>query len=206
MGYHRAGFEVVGVDIKPQPHYPFEFHRADAMTYPLEGFDAIHASPPCQAWSEITPISYRGNHPQLIAPIRERLRASRVPYAIENVEAARGEMIGPVRLCGSMFGLEVERHRYFEVCPAILMSPASCNHSRPPVLVGLGTPNAGKRGPVSPTGTTRRRSGRFEWTADEARIAMDVPWMTRVELDEAIPPAYTEWVGTQLLQAIEKVA
>ena len=207
MGYHRAGFDVVGVDIAPQPRYPFEFHQGDAMTWPLDGFDAIHASPPCQAYSIATPTWAKDDHPRLIAPTRVRLVAAGVPYAIENVENARREMLRTVRLCGSMFGLPIDRHRYFEVGPEPLMfAPAMCNHERYPVLVGAGTTNAGKLGPIAPSGSTRRRSGRFEWSAEETAIGMGIDWMTRKEMDEAIPPAYTEWLGTQLLRAIQAVA
>src|ERR1035437_665181 len=113
MGYHRAGFEVVGVDIKPQPHYPFEFHQGDALTYPLEGFDAYHASPPCQRFSAMQMIHHNQEvWPDLVDPIRQRLIATRKPYVIENVPAT------PLRvdlmLCGTMFGLRMPRHRIFE--------------------------------------------------------------------------------------------
>lgn len=117
MGYARAGFEVVGVDIAPQKRYPFEFHQADAMTYPLEGFDAIHASPPCQDYSEARFINGRGGvteHPRLIAPIRERLAAAAVPWIIENVTGASHDMPNAVTLCGTSFGLSTRRHRLFE--------------------------------------------------------------------------------------------
>src|SRR5678815_3968779 len=103
MGYHRAGFEVVGVDIKPQPHYPFEFHQADAMTFPLEGFDAIHASPPCQAFCDLKDMHNAKQHDNLLTPIRKRLAESGVPYVIENVRGA--PLDGKLRLCGSMFDL-----------------------------------------------------------------------------------------------------
>ena len=99
MGYHRAGFEVVGIDIAPQPNYPFEFVQADAMEFPLDGFDAIHASPPCQAYTALA----TGKHPRLIEPMRERLASSGVPWVIENVVGA--PLRQPVLLCGSMFGL-----------------------------------------------------------------------------------------------------
>ena len=79
MGYHRAGFEVVGIDIKPQPHYPFEFHQADALTYPLEGFDAYHASPPCQYYSEATPLTTKCNHPHLIPHVHQILMQTQNP-------------------------------------------------------------------------------------------------------------------------------
>ena len=119
MGYHRAGFEVVGVDIKPQPHYPFEFHQADALTYPLDGFDVIHASPPCQRWSMYSRnLGTWESFPDLITPLRPLLRASGRPYVSENVE---GAPLTGIRLCGSAFGLPVlddrtylRRHRIFE--------------------------------------------------------------------------------------------
>src|SRR5262245_2690441 len=114
VGYHRAGFEVVGVDIKPQKHYPFEFHQADAMTYPLNGWDVIHASPPCQAYSmaaqqwRLTGVEY----PDLISAIRNRLRRNNLPYVIENVRGA--PLLNPVMLNGALFGMNVNRKRYFE--------------------------------------------------------------------------------------------
>src|SRR5262245_41316846 len=101
MGYHRLGFEVVGVDIKPQPNYPFEFHQADALTFPLEGFDAVHASPPCQHASALSVMANAGEYPDLIPPTRERLIASGLPYVIENVVGA--VLIGPFTLCGASF-------------------------------------------------------------------------------------------------------
>jgi DNA (cytosine-5)-methyltransferase 1 len=118
VGYHRAGFEVVGVDINPQPRFPFEFHQGDAIEYIREHgheFDVIHASPPCQRFSEATPMERRDKHPDLIAPTREAMQATGKPYVIENVENARAELANPVKLCGTMFGLPIWRHRYFEI-------------------------------------------------------------------------------------------
>lgn len=187
MGYHRAGFEVVGVDIKPQKNFPFEFHQADAMTYPLEGFDVIHASPPCQRYSQCTPPQNRENHPDLINAIRERLLMNNRPFVIENVPGARSLLISPIMLCGTMFGLKIFRHRYFECSQAVKCLTYSCNHHKLPVLI---------------TGTTRRKTGRFEYSAQECRDASGLDWMTRKEMDQAIPPAYTEFIGKQLMEAL----
>lgn len=189
MGYHLAGFEVVGVDIAPQPHYPFEFHQADAFAYAPEHwqeFDVIHASPPCQAYSVETAEAYKALHPRLIAPIRKLLRATGKPYVIENVMGARRQLHNPIMFCGSMFGLRVWRHRYFEIYPEshlFLLPP--CDHSGVPVLV---------------TGTPRRRGyPRKDAPADLRREAIGIDWMVTRELDEAIPPAYTEFIGRHLL-------
>src|SRR5687768_2363229 len=127
MGYHLAGFEVVGVDINPQPNYPFEFHQADALTFPLDGFDAIHASPPCQAFTS-TSNRWRGNggaadqHPDLIAPMRERLEQWGGPWVMENVVGAARAMRTTLLLSGGMFGLGVHRPRLFE-SNVLLLSP-----------------------------------------------------------------------------------
>lgn len=118
MGYHLAGFEVVGVDIEPQKHYPFEFHKADALEFIAQHgheFDVIHASPPCQFGSEATPMAARANHENLIPATREALKHAGRPYVIENVENVRVWLKNPVMLCGSMFNLPVWRHRYFEL-------------------------------------------------------------------------------------------
>lgn len=180
MGYHLAGYEVVGVDIRPQPHYPFTFIQEDALTFPLVGFDLIHASPPCQFASVLT-AQHRSKHPNLIPAIRERLQAEGRPYVIENVAGARAHLHNPVMLCGSMFGLDVWRHRYFETSFP-LFAPACCNHSNVPVLV---------------SGSPRRNGDRTEPTTQARRDAMGIQWMTRTELDQAIPPAYTRWIGSE---------
>jgi DNA (cytosine-5)-methyltransferase 1 len=191
MGYHRAGFDVVGVDIAPQPRYPFEFHRADALTYPLDGFDVIHASPPCQAYSQATLVhgmAAQAEHPRLIEPIRARLLATGRPYVIENVPGA--PLLGLLLLCGSMFGLAVRRHRIFEGAVPF-MSPYTCSHAEPAVGVYGHTGARGNRG-------RERQRGRTNGVADWQR-AMGIDWMTTLELAEAIPPAYTEWIGRSLL-------
>lgn len=190
VGYHRAGFDVVGVDLAPQPHYPFEFHRADALEYPLGGYDAVHASPPCQKFTIAQ--NARKNaaaHPDLIAPTRARLAAAGVPYVIENVK--RAPLINPVELCGTAFGLgaegfELRRHRLFECTFAVMVSP--CWHRQPAAPV-FGH-NAGR--------DFYRRHGRGFNAAAKA-AAMGIDWMTRDEVSEAIPPAFTEHIGGYLL-------
>lgn len=212
-GYRLAGFEVTGVDIKPQPRYkPGRFIQADALEYAAahgHEYDVIHASPPCQRYSESTPMAHRVSHPDLIAPTRDILTALGKPYVIENVEGARGELINPIMLCGSMFNLPLWRHRYFEISPYWFMSPATCSHERRPVTFTSGSHSRAlnrKMSPVLISGTTRRSAangGRFEYTVQDCRDAAQIPWMTRAEIDEAIPPAYTEWVGRQLMKHLE---
>lgn len=190
-GYQRAGFYVVGVDVRPQPRYAGdEFHQADALTFDLSGFDAIHASPPCQRWtSGARRWRTDGGHPDLIAPVRERLLASGLPFVLENVPAA------PLRcdltLCGSMFGLRLIRHRVFEVHGFAVSQPEHGEHHPQAVTV------------TGHTGGTSLRDGgqRFGRLADRVQ-AMGIDWMTNAELVESIPPAYTEWVGAQLLASV----
>ena len=156
MGYHRAGFDVVGVDIKPQPRYPFEFVQADAMTYPLDGFDAIHASPVCKRHSAATPTWARKNHPNQIPPTRERLIRTGLPWVIENVPGA--PLRPDLKLCGCMFGLnELERERWFETNWATPELRSPCYHRRRPSLwpgtvshLGRAWPTAKSR--AKPTG------------------------------------------------------
>jgi Site-specific DNA methylase len=204
MGYHRAGFEVVGVDIAPQPRYPFEFCHADAFEffeYLLDAgfenwwdFDAIHASPPCQRWA--ASAHYQGNdHPDLVTPLRVWLDDTHLPYVIENVP--RAPLRQDVVLCGTQFGLEadgfeVRRHRIFEVnWPFGSLTPP-CQHQLPAMPVFGHTPNA----------DFYKRHG-FAPGADAKRQAMGIDWMNRNELAEAIPPAFTEFVGAQLLAHLE---
>jgi DNA (cytosine-5)-methyltransferase 1 len=193
MGYYRAGFDVVGVDNRPQPQYPFEFHQADAMTYPLEGFDAIHASPPCQAYS-VTRHAWnaRKDHPDLLALTRDRLKASGLPWVIENVPGA--PMLPLMLMCGSSFGLgtgeyQLRRHRWFELAGPWSLSPP-CQHSGP--VIGIYGDHGRDRRRSSP------RFGRY-FTMAERREAMGIDWMSRDGLDQAIPPAYTEYIGGLLL-------
>lgn len=195
-GYADAGFEVVGVDHRPQPRYPFEFHQADALTFPLDGFDAIHASPPCQAYSVASECQRRigKEYPDLVAATRLRLRSAGVPFVIENVEGA--PLFMPAMLCGSMFGLGtsemwLRRHRYFEGSFAILAP--KCRHPKGRLSIGVygnGTPQ-----------WHRKKLGR-NVLADEWREAMGAPWMVKAELSQAIPPAYTCFIGRQLMHVV----
>lgn len=197
-GYARAGFEIVGVDREPQPNYPFEFHQGDALEYlAAHGakFDVIHASPPCQAHSSITPN--RSEHVDLIAPTRKLLDAIGLPYVMENVMGA--PLRFPLMLCGTMFGLAVtcrdgirrslQRHRIFE-SSVLMLSPGRCRHSG--ATIGVYGDGGGGQS-TRPSG-----GGGYKAFTDEAPIAMGIDWMNRRELSQAIPPAYTEYIGRQL--------
>lgn len=194
MGLHRAGFEVVGVDIRPQPRYPFEFHQADALTFPLDGFDFIWASPPCQGYSAMRHAPGAVGAPKLIAQVRDRM-PTHIPWVIENVEEARGAMMAPVLLCGSMFGLgaqgcRTQRHRLFE--SNFYIDAGSCEHDARPVI-GVYGGHARKR-----AATAGGRGTRDVWAGGHkaaASEALGIDWMTLSEMSEAIPPAYSEFIG-----------
>lgn len=191
-GYQLAGFHVTGVDVAPQPNYiGDDFHQADALTFPLDGFDAIHASPPCKRFTTLAVLHRDVDHPDLLTPTRERLEANGAPWVIENVPGA--PMRPDVFLCGSQFGLGVRRHRWFEfsVPPFALMHP--CDHSRDTVCVVGHGGGSGKGAKVK------------RWTAAEGRSAMGIDWMTRDELAQAIPPAYCHFIGLQLIDALARV-
>jgi site-specific DNA-cytosine methylase len=191
-GYSRAGYRVVGVDIKPQPSYPFEFHQADALTYPLDGFNVIHASPPCQRWAEAgTDRKLAEEHPDLLTPIRERLKAWGRPYVIENIPTA--PMEDSILLCGSTFGLPIVRHRRFEVWPALGLVPSSCHQRKFNRSVGH-------------PGTYPYATGSWEAAWREHVLPVVWPWMTLAEAGEAIPPQYTTFIGEQLLQHLKAAA
>lgn len=186
VGYARAGFEIVGVDNRPQPRYPFEFVQADAMTFPLDGFNAIHASPPCQDHTRTPGVRTHGTGWMLPA-IRERLEASGIPWVIENVPGA--PMRADYLLCGCMFGLALRRERWFETSWHGFALNMGHDHRRKAVsVVGHGTP------------TWVRRSLGFNPTIADYRAAMGIDWMNRDELSQAIPPAYTCHVGGQLME------
>jgi len=194
-GYHRAGFDVVGVDIDPQPRYPHRFVQGDALKYLLEhhgDFDAFHASPPCQAWTLAQRI--RGNdHPDFVAATRSAFELIGKPWVIENVEGA--PLRDPLTLCGGAFSeLRVYRHRLFE-SNVPLTGPEHFPHIAKLTKMG--------RAPIP--GQYMHVVGNFTGVA-EARLAMGIDWMTRDELREAIPPAYTQHLGAQLLAHLEQAA
>ncbi len=200
MGYHRAGFDVVGVDHKPQPRYPFpeRFVQADALNPPfdLKTFDVIHASPPCQdfcAMKHFPGLAKRGN---LITATRKLLCSAGVPWVIENVPGA--PMQAGVVLCGKMFGLKVYRHRVFEASVALLCPPhvSHRDNCRKRMLSRKGFVTVAGHGGMG------IGIGGMEY----ARQAMGIDWMARDELSQAIPPAYTEFLGRQLLHALETKA
>jgi|SRR5581483_11089672 len=196
MGYHLAGFEVVGVDSVIQPNYPFEFVWGDALTHPLDNFDVLVASPPCQGYSKATAFhrGARKKHPLLIEPIRERFQASGLPYVIENVEGA--PLDNPILLCGTMFGLRSIRHRLFESNVQLLAPhhPDLCTEH----LVKCAGPAA------IPEGHEYWSIGGHFGQKDRAqREGLGIDWMMTVdEIKNAIPPAYTRWIGLQLIQAL----
>lgn len=207
VGYHRAGFDVVGVDLHPQRNYPFEFHQADALTYPLDGFDAIHASPVCKLWSRVTRTAVDPTvHPDLLTPMRERLAEWGGPYVIENVPEA--PLIDPIILCGSMFDLDVKRHRGFEANWGLKNHWWPCRHGiwtprfHPNRSDRKKNPNAKARVVTVAGHGNDGPGGRVaDW-----RKAMGIDWMTRDELAQAIPPVYTEFIGGQLLAHLERTA
>jgi DNA (cytosine-5)-methyltransferase 1 len=192
MGLHRAGFEVVGFDIAPQPHYPFAFVQADALTVDLRGFDAVWASPPCQRYSVLVlPKNKKNktNYPDLVAPTRTRLEASGLPFIIENVVGA--PLIRMVMLCGQMFGLKVFRHRWFESNILFLAPPHERHNGF--VLAALGNYQTLDKAPYITVVAHRFRTS-------DGRKAMGIEWMNRDELAEAVPPAYAEFLGRQLIR------
>jgi DNA (cytosine-5)-methyltransferase 1 len=192
-GYRRAGFDVTGVDIEPQPRNPHRFIQGDALEFlaaHCHEFDAIHASPPCQAFSLATHFhGTQGNHLDLIEPTRALLTKIGVPWVIENVDRA------PVRrdlvLCGEMFGLRVHRHRLFETGGWLAMCPPHQPHNLKGAIHNCHIED----------GHARQVAGNFADLAD-ASDAMGIDWMDRHGLAQAIPPAYTEFIGQQLMAHI----
>ena len=202
MGYHRAGFDVVGVDIAPQPHYPFEFHQGDALDYLAahwQEFDAIHASPPCQASTALTKGTNRGRlYVNLIPATREMFAQIDAPTVIENVQGS--DVRRDLTLCGEMFGLGVIRHRYFELGGWSAEQPRHRPHR--------GRMSGYRHGQwfdgpyVAVYGDGGGKGSVPEW-----QHAMGIDWTdVRKSIAEAIPPAYTEYVGRQLIEHMEVAA
>jgi DNA (cytosine-5)-methyltransferase 1 len=207
-GYADLGFEVVGVDIEPQLNYPFEFIQTDALDFPLWGFDAVHASPPCQ-YSSVLSRAWNAdlNRTNLIRPTRDKLMASGLPYVIENVPGAF--LRQPITLCGSSFGLRVRRHRNFET--SFPVAEPGCDHGWQDTDRIYPQRISKARGEVRWTGViqvhgTRQLHNAYCTTADEHRLAceaMGIDWMNRAELTQAIPPAFTRYIGERLLAHVE---
>lgn len=197
VGYHRAGFDVIGVDIAPQPRYPFPMVVADALHPPfdLTEFDAIHASPPCQSYSTMS-NRWGSQELELIDPVRDNLAAAGVPWVIENVVGARSAMRSPLRLHGGHFGLNVYRPRLFE-SNVLLMAPAPA--SLPADAAAVYGRNDGRLIWTRKDGTELRAA-----TLEVARDAMQMPWASWNGCREAIPPAYTEFIGHQLIAHLDR--
>jgi DNA (cytosine-5)-methyltransferase 1 len=205
-GYHDAGFDVVGVDMHPQPRYPFGFIQMDAAAVDqrfIRTFDAVHASPPCQGYTAMRHAPGAKGAPRLIGQVRTMLEASGLPWVIENVEEARSEMRDPMMLCGSAFGLqshgcELRRHRLFE--SNITLASPGCQHGSLPV-VGVYGGHARIRSAKHGGRTTRDA-----WPNGHKPVAaeaMGMDWATLAEMSEAIPPAYTQYIGLQLIAHLQ---
>ena len=200
MGYFRAGFSVVGVDIHEQKNYPFEFHRSDALDYLAEHwheYDAIHASPPCQSYTRIrglveSRLGRKIDYPDLVLETRLALEKTGLPYVIENVP---GAPIRPdIKLNGLMFGLRVLRERWFEtnwfdgLQPPLPKKPRGWKTN---AFRGMSGFNHGAD-LISVCGAN--------FVLSDAKIAMGIDWMSKKEISQAIPPAYTEYIGKLLLE------
>lgn len=215
-GFREVGFDVqiLGVDLYPQPNYPYHFAQADALDYPLDGFDLIHASPPCQAFTVANNIHGRGDHPDLLTATRQRLVETGVPWVIENVPGAPmhtgpPSLFEPDRhgalICGLALGVNVKRHRWFESNLPIRSTTCPPGHPGDWLLVfGHTVLERGKQVGFAKGGgpTIRRRHVGTE----RGREAMGIDWMTRDELSEAIPPAYTQFLAKQLVPRLQEAA
>lgn len=193
VGYARAGFDVTGVDIEPHPDYPFALHVADAMTFPLDGYDVLAASPPCQDHSALSTLQATHGTAWMLPAIIERFATTGLPYVVENVGGA--DLPGELVLCGSEFGLgamcrdgvwrQLRRHRRF-ASNTFLMGAGGCNHKGQPIGVyGHGGGGSFKRG--------------YKAWRTEAKDALGIDWMRHEDLVQAIPPIYTQHIGEQLL-------
>lgn len=200
-GLQRAGFHVTGVDIRPQPRYCGDaFFQADALAFPLDGFDFIWASPPCQRFSDLAKRNGNAHEwPDLIAPVRRRLAQSSAWHVIENVEGA--PLVNPIKLCGTMFpGLRVLRHRIFE---SNFLIP-QCHHGKHP-LVYTRDKRKSHYGKLDEMKAFVQVTGGGNCSVAAARDAMGIDWMTKAELNEAIPPAYSEFIGKAAIAHIQSL-
>jgi DNA (cytosine-5)-methyltransferase 1 len=209
-GYHLAGFEVVGVDIEPQPLYPFEFHQGDMLTWPLDGFDVIAASPPCEFATQMN-ASHRNKggtitdtRVNLLTPMLTRLRTSGRPYVVENVVGAGRYMQATLQLHGGMFGLGVHRPRLFE-CSELILAPPAPMTKRPVGVYGT-RPARGNWTRQNGNMNGNRSEFRVAHSIDEARELMGMPWADWDGCRKAVPPAYTEYIGRQLIDVLEVAA
>lgn len=186
MGLHRAGYDVIGVDIEPQPNYPFEFYQADALDFYIADADLVWASPPCQAHSSLRSLTGK-TYEDFIGRTRAKLIAAGIPYIIENVVGA--PLLDPVVLCGSSFGLGVWRHRQFET--SFPVPALQCNHPAVPAPVDV----TGTGGPATKVRTSGGGIHRKPRNLTHAREVMQIDWMSRRELSQAVPPAYSQYLA-----------
>jgi len=192
FGYYKAGFDVTGVDVLQQDKYPFEFHKSDALEFlknNADKYDFIHGSPPCQGYSHLTPKDHKHKYDKLIYDLRILLIETGKPYCIENVAGAKSELKNPKMLCGSMFGLRTQRHRFFETSFVLNVESMKCNHFEIPLLVTTASKASRE---------LRKRVGMQPKTVKNAPLAYGIDWMDFNGLKESIPPAYTEFIGLQL--------
>lgn len=203
-GYHRAGFNVLGVDINPQPNYPYTFIQADALdflrdfTFASGRFHAIHASPPCQFATVYgnNKAHVRDDHPNLIPATRELLKATGLPYVIENVEGARSHLCDPTKVCGTGLGVRVRRHRYFETNWPL--EGIACDHGRFTDRIFPGSSNR-------PNGRTVMNVGEYRVPLATQREVMQMQWADLYGISQAVPPAYTEHIGLQLAAHLDEM-
>jgi DNA (cytosine-5)-methyltransferase 1 len=213
MGYHRVGFEVIGIDIKPQPRYPFRFICADVPKLDLVtlardlGAVVLAGSPPCKVRTTMKAFS-SAHHTDLLPGFREQCIATGLPYIIENVPPSP-DMIDPVTLCGSSFDLGVLRHRLFE-SNMTLTAPACDHEGQAARSPGYPVKRYHSGSPVitmSPViGCYGRGQGLGPGEVELWKQAMGIDWMTRDEMAQAIPPAYTEHLGRQIMAQLQAVA
>ena len=200
MGLHRTGFEIVGIDIEPQPNYPFGFIQADALEFDLDGYDAYWASPPCQAftWASSKARNRGKVYPNLIKETRERLLKTNKPFIIENVIGA------PIRkdlmLCGTMFELNIIRHRHFEI-EGLFIPQLSHPEHKPPIIIQTKNNTLAKRSQYCSVAGHGGHGCSFKY--EDWKGAMQIDWMTKKELTQAVPPAYSEYIGQYLAGQIK---